>query len=660
MAATDDLLVIDDLSVRIDTSRGPIDPVRGVSLAIPRGGTLGLVGESGSGKSVTAMSITRLLPQRNVHVTGGRILLGGRDLTAMTERQLRSVRGKEVATIFQEPMTALNPVFTVGNQLAEPLRRHLKLSRRAAWDRARELVDMVGIRDGDRVLHSYPHQLSGGMRQRVMIAMAMSCEPALLIADEPTTALDVTTQLQILDLILDLQQRHGTAVLLITHDLGVVAQTCDQVAVMYDGELQETAAVADLFARPQAAYTERLLSFLPEGRRHLADALDPDAPDADVAEPEVSEPAAPGAAAPLLSVRDLTKTFPGRRTGRRKGADVHAVRGVSFDVERGTTLAIVGESGSGKSTTGRALLRLHEPTSGSVTFDGTDLLALDAGAMRGMRRRMQIVFQDTYASLDPRWLVGRTLAEPLRLHTDMTPEQIEARVAEVLDLVGLEPAHAERFPHEFSGGQRQRIGIARALLLDPDLVVCDEPVSALDVSVQAQVLDLMKDLQRRLGLTYVFISHDLSVVEMMADHVVVMSHGRVVEQGSTKEIFADPRHDYTRALLAAVPITDPSQRQNRAQRLEILERGLAAAQAAARFSPRWSATVHSWAPAPTSTSAAPGRVTTAVVLAGTTARTRIRPSSARHPASAAPYGVSIRAEAWSMPATGTGAIRSRR
>ncbi|SEF00401.1 ABC transporter ATP-binding protein [Ruania alba] len=581
--ATDDLLVVEDLSVRIDTSRGPIDPVQHVNLRIPRGGSLGLVGESGSGKSVTAMSITRLLPRRNVHLTSGRILLEGRDLSTLSERQLRGVRGGQVATIFQEPMTALNPVFTIGNQMAEPLRRHMGMGRRAARDRSRELLDMVGIRESARVLDSYPHQLSGGMRQRAMIAMAMSCEPALLIADEPTTALDVTTQLQILDLILDLQADHGTAVLLITHDLGVVAQTCDEVAVMYDGRIQETAGVADLFARPQAEYTKRLLSFMPEGRGRVADALHLDEPTpVDEPAPPAEQPGddpqdADNGAPALLQVRDLVKTFPGRRVGGRRSEPVHAVRGVSFTVPRGNTVAIVGESGSGKSTTGRALLRLHEPTSGSVTFDGQDLLGLDDAAMRQMRARMQIVFQDTYASLDPRWLIGKTLAEPLRLHTEMTAAQIEERIAEVLTLVGLEPAHADRFPHEFSGGQRQRIGIARALLLDPDLVVCDEPVSALDVSVQAQVLDLMKDLQDRLGLTYVFISHDLSVVEMMADHVVVMSHGQVVEQGSTEQIFTAARHPYTRALLAAVPVTDPSQRHNRSQRREIVERGIAAA-----------------------------------------------------------------------------------
>jgi peptide/nickel transport system ATP-binding protein len=454
-----DLLTVDNLTVRIDTSRGPITPVREVSLRIPRGKMLGLVGESGSGKSVTAMTITRLLPRRSVHVTGGRIEFDGRDLTNLSDRSLRAVRGKEIATIFQEPMTALNPVLSIADQVTEPLRVHLGLSRRQAADRAAELLDMVGIRDTARVLRDYPHQLSGGMRQRVMIAMAMSCEPKLLIADEPTTALDVTTQLQILELVMDLQHKHGTSVLLITHDLGVVAQTCDEVTVMHNGQVQETAPVEQVFEAPQADYTKRLLSFLPSSRPRTREARPTDE-------------------APLLEVSDLVKVFPGRR---RRTEPVTAVDGVSFSVAPGRTLAIVGESGSGKSTTGRALLRLHEPTSGAVTFDGVDLLGLSAAELRAMRARMQIVFQDTYASLDPRWTIERTLAEPLRLHTDLDVAGIRERLVEVMELVGLEAEHLERFPHEFSGGQRQRIGIARALLLNPSLVVCDEPVSALDV-----------------------------------------------------------------------------------------------------------------------------------------------------------------------------------
>ncbi|MDN6793648.1 MAG: ABC transporter ATP-binding protein [Propionibacterium sp.] len=594
-------LSLEHLSIDIETSRGLIHPVRDVSLEIARGEMLGLVGESGSGKSVTAMTITRLLPRRSTHVVGGSIQVFGTDITHASEKELRRIRGSKVGVIFQEPMTALNPVFTVGDQIGEPLRRHLGMSRKQARERSRELLDMVGIRDSARVVDDHPFRLSGGMRQRVMIAMAMACEPDLLIADEPTTALDVTTQLQILDLIVDLQESHGTSVLLITHDLGVVAQTCSRVAVMHDGHLEETASVWDLFARPEAEYTRHLLSAIPQGRRHSLIDVEQVAAQGQTVSPEVAtgptrsdsadggsahsrdsrattevaptDPVAP-TPEPLLRVRNLVKTFPARS---RHADPVLAVQDVSFDVPRGGTLAIVGESGSGKSTTGRAVLRLHEPTSGTVEFDGTDLLALDAPAMRAMRARLQIVFQDTYATLDPRWVVGRLLAEPLRLHTDMDRRQVRERIAEVLTMVGLDPDSAQRFPHEFSGGQRQRIGIARALLLNPELVVCDEAVSALDVSVQAQVLELMKDLQEELGLTYIFISHDLSVVESFADHVLVMSHGRVVEQGTTEDVFGNPRHPYTQALLAAVPAVDPSERTSREQRRALVLRGLAAA-----------------------------------------------------------------------------------
>ncbi|GAA2705123.1 ABC transporter ATP-binding protein [Micromonospora olivasterospora] len=574
------LLSIENLSIRIDTSRGPIHPVRGLDLTIARGEMVGLVGESGSGKSVTAMSITGLLPARQAHITGGHIRFDGRDLAALSDRQLRGIRGKDIATIFQEPMTALNPVFTIRDQLIEPLRQHMRLGRRRAADRAGELLDMVGIRNTARVLAGYPHELSGGMRQRVMIAMAMACEPKLLIADEPTTALDVTTQLQILDLIMDLQEQHGTAVLLITHDLGVVAQTCQRVAVMYGGELQETAPTERIFAAPQADYTKRLLSFIPSANGHVVEAVEALA-EQDAA-PDRSQSArtdAPDDDAPvLLEVTDLTKVFAGRRRRLGRPAEtVKAVDGVSFRVRRGRTLAIVGESGSGKSTTGRALLRLHEPTSGAVTFNGVDLLAAGDDEMRRLRSEMQIVFQDTYASLDPRWTIHRALAEPLRLHTDLDDAAIRARIVEVLETVGLREEDMDRFPHEFSGGQRQRIGIARALILNPSLVVCDEPVSALDVSVQAQVLDLMRRLQRDLGLTYVFISHDLSVVEMMADEIVVMSQGRVVEQGTVEQIFRAPQHPYTKALLAAIPVADPTARVDRAVRRRIVERGVAAA-----------------------------------------------------------------------------------
>jgi peptide/nickel transport system ATP-binding protein len=558
------LLEIKDLRVEIDTNRGLVTPVRDVSLSIAPGEMLGLVGESGSGKSMTAMSVLRMLPAQSARIAAGSITLDGHDLVTMPERTLRGIRGGTVGTIFQEPMTALNPVLSIGDQLTEPVRKHLGLNRRAAHARGLEMLDMVGIRDPRRVMADHPFQLSGGMRQRVMIAMAMSCEPKLLIADEPTTALDVTTQMQILDLMLGLQQEHGTAILLITHDLGVIAQTCQRVAVMYGGQIVETAEVEDLFERPQHDYTKRLLSFLPSTAVATAPRQRPAA-------------IAPAGSPPLLEVSNLSVEFASRRRNlfERTPDPVKAVQDVSFSVERGTTLAIVGESGSGKSTTGRALLRLVEPTSGSVRFDGRDLLAQSPEQMRGLRSDMQIIFQDTYASLDPRWQIGRSLGEPLVTHTELSTGDRANRVAEVLELVGLEAGHADRFPHEFSGGQRQRIGIARALMLNPSLVVCDEPVSALDVSVQAQVLDLMKHLQQELGLTYVFISHDLSVVQEMADDIIVMSRGLVVEQAPAAELYADPQHPYTRALLAAVPQADPRARADRAERRKLVDAGLA-------------------------------------------------------------------------------------
>jgi len=561
------LLKINDLRVNIDTARGPITPVNNVSLEIGPGEMLGLVGESGSGKSMTAMSILQMLPAESARITGGSITFDGDDLVAMPERKLRQIRGGKVGTIFQEPMTALNPVLSIGDQLTEPVRKHLGMNRRQAYARGLEMLDMVGIRDPKRVMADYPFQLSGGMRQRVMIAMAMSCEPKLLIADEPTTALDVTTQLQILDLMVGLQRDHGTAILLITHDLGVIAQTCQRVAVMYGGQIVETATVDDLFERPQHDYTRRLLSFLPKPEDR----------------PGTTQPRERAAidttAAPLLEVKNLTMHYETRRPHplAPKPEPVKAVDGVSFSVQRGSTLAIVGESGSGKTTTGRAVLRLVEPTAGSVLFDGRDILAMNPDAMRAARSDMQIIFQDTYASLDPRWHIGRSLAEPLVTHSELGKTERADRVAEILELVGMEPSHADRFPHEFSGGQRQRIGIARALMLNPSFIVCDEPVSALDVSVQAQVLDLMKKLQAELGLTYLFISHDLSVVAEMADDVIVMNRGRIVEQASVAELYNAPQHPYTKALLAAVPQADPRAKSNREERRKLVDAGLAAA-----------------------------------------------------------------------------------
>ena len=562
------LLRIENLRVEIPTAGGVAVPVDDVSFTIDRGDMMGLVGESGSGKSMTAMSILRMLPAPQARIASGKIIFDGRDLATMSTRELRRVRGAEIGTIFQEPLTALNPTFTVGDQLTEPLRKHRGMSRRAARARGIELLDMVGIRRPERVFDDYPFQLSGGMRQRAMIAMAMSCEPKLLIADEPTTALDVTTQAQILDLIVDLQQEHGTAVLLITHDLGVVAQSCRHVAVMSQGAIVEKNNVTDIFAAPQHPYTRRLLSFRPK-------VLD-DYTAAREADEDRAQPVEPAGGQPLLEVTDLVKHFV-RGHGRTRET-IAAVEGVSFTLEKGKTLAIVGESGSGKSTTGRAILRLVEPTSGTVLFDGQDLGALGPKALRAWRSQAQIIFQDTYASLDPRWKIGDSLAEPLAKHTTMSHAERRARVNESLERVGLDPRHARRYPHEFSGGQRQRIGIARALVLRPKLVLADEPVSALDVSVQAQVLDLMKELQQDLGLTYLFITHDLSVVADIANDVIVMNGGRIVERGTVSQVLHRPQHPYTKALIAAVPPSDPRTAWSREKRRAVITEGLAVAE----------------------------------------------------------------------------------
>lgn len=548
------LLRVENLRVEIPTARGLVVPVQEASFEITAGSMLGLVGESGSGKSMTAMSILNMLPDRQARIEG-RIALDGDELTAMSSARLRRIRGSRVGTIFQEPLSALNPVFTVSDQLMEPLRVHKRLRKKAAYARGVELLEMVGIKEPARVMGSYPFQLSGGMRQRVMIAIAMACEPRMLIADEPTTALDVTTQAQILDLIVGMQRDHGTAVLLITHDLGLVAQTCDRVAVMNQGKIVETAATKELFANPQHDYTKHLMSFRPPALK--ADNL--------VSRPSLPEPA-------LLRVTDIAKTF----RGARGKDEVHAVRGVSFAVQRGRTTAIVGESGSGKSTTGRCLLRLVEPNSGEIQFDGEDVLKLGPEALRTWRSRAQIIFQDTYASLDPRWKVGDSLAEPLRVHARMSAGQRRARVGAALETVGLSPESADRFPHEFSGGQRQRIGIARALVTEPELVVCDEPVSALDVSVQAQILELLRELQDRLNLTYVFITHDLSVVAEIADDVVVMNQGEIVEQGPVSKVLIDPDHPYTQALVAAIPPSDPNEKWNLHEQVEVVDAGLKA------------------------------------------------------------------------------------
>jgi peptide/nickel transport system ATP-binding protein len=529
---------------------------KGVSFDIPENTIVALVGESGSGKSVTAMSVLNLLPDNAERQ--GQVLWQGRDLLKATMPELQGLRGKEIACVFQDPMSSLNPVFTVGAQLAEPLIRHMGLPKAQAMKRAEELLGEVGIPEPGRRMKAYPHELSGGQQQRVMIAMALACEPKLLIADEPTTALDVTIQRQILELIGKLKATHRMSVLFISHDLGVVGEVADHVVVMRNGLVREQGPVASIFASPQDPYTQALLACRPSltanPRRlmviddHIAQ-QGADAPAPAAAASAAKDPNAPV----VLEVHALAKSF-FLRAGLFRKREFKAVQNVNFQLRRGHTLGVVGESGSGKTTMGLTLLRLHEPTAGKVIFDGKNLLTLTDRERQAMRRRIQIVFQNPYASLNPRFTIGQTLIEPMEIHhIGANTAEREQRARALLEKVGLDGSAFAKYPHEFSGGQRQRIAIARCLTLDPEVLVLDEAVSALDVSVQAQVLNLLKDLQDELGLSYVFISHDLAVVRFISDEVLVMKDGEVVEQASAEQILAHPRQEYTQRLLAAIP-----------------------------------------------------------------------------------------------------------
>jgi len=564
----DPILSVSDLTVSFRSDGRWREVVHGVSFDVGPRETVALVGESGSGKSVSALSILRLLP-RDASRIGGRVRFEGRELLAAPEAEMRRVRGDAIAMIFQEPMTSLNPVLTIGFQIAEALIRHRGLSRSAAEAEALRLLDKVRIPAARSRLHEYPHRFSGGMRQRVMIAMALACRPKLLIADEPTTALDVTIQAQILDLIKSLQDEEGMSVLFITHDMGVVAEIADRTVVMYRGRAVEAGPTARIFDAPAEPYTRALLAAVPRLGTMAGRARPMRFPVVDratgLAAPTPETPDTVKAAErPVLEVRDLTTRFDirsglfGRVTGR-----VHAVERVSFSLAAGETLALVGESGCGKSTTGRSILRLVAPLSGSVLLDGEDITSLDAGTLRTRRQKMQMIFQDPFASLDPRMSVGAAVAEPLLINRLATPREARRRAEDLLARVGLGPETAGRFPHEFSGGQRQRICIARALALNPRLIVADEAVSALDVSVKAQVVNLMLDLQAELGLAYLFISHDMAVVERVSHRVAVMYLGEIVEIGPRAAIFGDPQHPYTKKLLAAVPVPDPARRGER-------------------------------------------------------------------------------------------------
>jgi len=564
-----------------------VDLAPGTQIDIGRGETLGVVGESGSGKSVTALSLMRLLPPETARIETGEISFLGRDVVHMPQHDMRSIRGKDIGMIFQEPMTSLNPVFTVGDQVMEPIMVHEHLSRDEARERVLQLFREVDIPDPERRIDSYPHEMSGGQKQRVMIAMALSCNPKLLIADEPTTALDVTIQAQILDLMRRLRDERGMSIMFITHDLGVIAEISDHVAVMFQGHLVEYGDVLDIFSHPKHPYTRSLLACRPsldtKYRRlpttstfmdwHLDEnhALVIDEKPVDeaalkkletIGRDKMLDP--PGE--PLIEVEDLKVHFPIRKGVFGRVQDyVRAVDGVSFKVWPGQTLGLVGESGCGKTTCGRALLRLIEnkggvKVEGRVKFEGRYLSDVPAREFRKMRRHMQIIFQDPYSSLNPRMTVGDMVSEPMDVHgLFATKRERTDRVADLLVEVGLEADHMNRYPHEFSGGQRQRISIARALALNPQFIVCDESVSALDVSVQAQVLNLLKDLQEKHGLTYIFISHDLSVVKFQSDTMAVMKDGKIVESGSAESIYANPVQAYTKRLIDAVPRDDLDQ-----------------------------------------------------------------------------------------------------
>jgi len=611
--AAEPLLVVDDLHVTFTTPRGIVRAVDGISYRLHRGEIMAIVGESGCGKSAAALAIMRLLARPAGKTPKGRILFQGQDLLKLPESKMREIRGRDIAMIFQEPMSSLNPVLSVGLQIMEPLRTHLGMDKETAHARALELLQLVGITDAERRLDQYPHQLSGGMRQRPMIAMGLACNPKLIIADEPTTALDVTIQAQILELMRDLSRRLDIALVIITHNLGIVARYADHVGVMYAGQMVEQATAEELFARPRHPYTIGLLKSVPRldrprgGRLETIEGLPPDllrppagcrfaarctlrlplcdtAPNlvpidgaehlarchrageiaAGLTPPSRTSPAprtivAPGQADVLLRVDDLHTTFVSRPGIFAEPMVVRAVSGVSFSVRRGETLGLVGESGCGKTTVGRTILRLTPATSGNVQFGDTDVLGAEGASLTAIRRQMQVIFQDPVSSLNPRMTVGQIIGEPLKVYRlARSRSAAQDRVSELLSRVGLHGYMAERYPHQLSGGQRQRVGIARALAMEPSFIVCDEPVSALDVSIQAQVITLLEELQRELGLAYLFIAHDLAVVRHISHRVAVMYLGHVVEMADRNALYETPLHPYTKALLAAAPVPDPA------------------------------------------------------------------------------------------------------
>lgn len=532
------ILEIRGLTVGFHVADTFVTAVDNVSFDVRRGETLAILGESGSGKSVSAMSVMNLIDLPPGEIVSGEVLFDGRNVLEMSKAERRALNGKRIAIIFQDPLAHLNPVYTVGWQIAETFRAHHEVPQKGAMAEAIRLLDRVGIPDAEQRANQYPHEFSGGQRQRIMIAMALALRPELLIADEPTTALDVTIQAQILGLLKELQQEMGMSVIMITHDLKVAASLGDRLVVMYRGKVVETGEVRTVFESPQHPYTQKL----------FAAAVGAEGPGAD-------RRAKGPMASPLLSVRDLTKTYALRGRGLfSAGREILAVKGFNLDVGTGETVGIVGESGSGKSTVARVLLRLNEPTSGTAMYKGKDIFRMNDRELFAHRRNIQMIFQDPYASLNPRMSIGQIIAEPWTIHRDLTPKaQWKQRVGALLEMVGLQPDHHSRYPHQFSGGQRQRVAIARALASEPELIICDEAVSALDVSIQAQVIDLLAQLRDRMGLAYIFITHDLPVVRNFADRIIVMKGGEVVEQGTAEAIFGNPTHPYTQQLLAAIP-----------------------------------------------------------------------------------------------------------
>ena len=567
-------LEIKNLSVDFDVRGRTVNAVSDVSWNVKKGETLAIVGESGSGKSVSALAILKLIPNPPGKITSGSIFFEGKNIVKTSDTEIRNIRGKKISMIFQEPMTSLNPLMTIGKQISEVLDRHFKLSKKETYQKAKNILDIVQIPDSKRWLNGYPHEMSGGMRQRVMIAMALVCEPTVLIADEPTTALDVTIQAQILGLIKKLQKDIGMSVVFITHDMGVVAEIADRVVVMLGGKKVEEGNVNEIFHNPKHPYTKSLLAVVPRLGSMRGRSLPAKFSNLDIKRTEGddvietnnnelidikdkvrrSEP-------PILEIENLTTRFSIKSSFGFSKGNVHAVEGIDLLLQQGETIGIVGESGCGKSTLGKSIMRLVEPNSGKIKIKGKDIISLSKKDMFPIRKEVQIVFQDPYSSLNPRLTVGQIVSEGMKLHKVCHETEIKDKLIEVFKKVGLSEVHINNYPHEFSGGQRQRIGIARALALSPSIIIADEAVSALDVSIQAQVINLMMELQEEYGLSYLFISHDMAVIERVCHRVAVMYLGEIVELGSRSQVFENPQHPYTKKLMKAVPIADPKLRK---------------------------------------------------------------------------------------------------